>query len=246
MKNDFEGINNLSYLPVCHSTNDWAYETIKKGTCLPNSVFVSDYQTKGRGQQGAVWESNAGENLTFSYVLLPKNWRQEELVALNWAVPLAIIDMLSKNGIKASIKWPNDIVIERKKLGGILIESGWKGTFVGHVIVGIGLNINQIEFSNERATSLRRWKNIEWSRKYLLIQIIQNVHERIQYIDNKEFINLKKDFERNLYGINESLWFETGNRWQGRIKGVDHLGRLEIIIGDEIWTFSNKEIMYVF
>ena len=105
-------------------------------------------QTAGVGQYGAKWQSAPHMNLTFSTLFTPENLMIERGFVLNMLVPIAVVKALKTLGIaeEINIKWPNDIVITRKKIGGILIENIVQGQQIIKSVIGIGLNVNQTKF----------------------------------------------------------------------------------------------------
>lgn len=121
---------------------------------LPNYTIVkTKYQTLGHGQFGRVWESNKDQNLLFS--LLIKKDLPFVVKDANPVFVSAILSLLDELGVDGSFKYPNDIIVDSKKLAGILIETKFSGPEVDYVIVGIGLNINQAEFETPNAISLK-------------------------------------------------------------------------------------------
>ena len=135
------------YIKQTHSTSTLLRE--QYSDTLPHLYVIrTDFQTAGRGQAGNSWESEAGKNLLFSALLkyegihAAKQWRISMLVAV------ALWDTLAKYLLpeQLTIKWPNDIYFGDKKLVGILIENSLSGQYVGHSIVGIGVNVNQTEW----------------------------------------------------------------------------------------------------
>ena len=135
------------YIKQTYSTSTLLRE--QYSDALPHFYTIrTDYQTAGRGQAGNSWESEAGKNLLFSALL-----RYDGLLAINqWRlsmlVAVALWDTLANYLPKEhlAIKWPNDIYFGDKKLVGILIENNLSGQYVGYSIVGIGVNVNQIEW----------------------------------------------------------------------------------------------------
>ena len=113
------------WLERVDSTNDEARRHISDIDNL--SVVSALSQTAGRGQRGNTWTSNAGENLMFSIVLKTPVLMAEDHFALNEIAALSVADFLSTYGIKAEIKWPNDIYVGEKKICGILIENSFRG-----------------------------------------------------------------------------------------------------------------------
>ena len=136
--------HDIMWFKSLDSTNEEARRHISDIDNL--SVLSALEQTAGRGQRGNTWTSNAGENLMFSIVLKSPVLMAEDHFALNEIAALSVADFLSTYGIKAQIKWPNDIYVDEKKICGILIENSFRGKSISSSIVGIGLNINQRNF----------------------------------------------------------------------------------------------------
>ncbi len=137
--------HDIIWLESVDSTNEEARRHISDIDNL--SVLSALEQTDGRGQRGNKWTSNAGENLMFSIVLKSPVLMPEDHFALNEIAALSVADFLSTYGIKAEIKWPNDIYVGEKKICGILIENSFRGKTISSSIIGIGLNINQRNFN---------------------------------------------------------------------------------------------------
>ena len=137
--------HDIIWLQSVDSTNEEAKRHISDIDNL--SVLSALEQTAGRGQRGNTWTSNAGENLMFSIVLKSPALMAEDHFALNEIAALSVSEFLSTYGIKAQIKWPNDIYVDEKKICGILIENSFRGKSISSSIIGIGLNINQRNFN---------------------------------------------------------------------------------------------------
>ncbi len=109
-------------------------------------------QTAGRGQRGNSWESETGKNLTLSILVRPSHVKATEQFLICRAVSVALVEMLDKvlpDGLRAEIKWPNDIYVGDRKICGILIENSLTGNVIDRSILGIGLNVNQREFKSD-------------------------------------------------------------------------------------------------
>ena len=137
--------HDIIWLESIDSTNEEARRHISDIDNL--SVLSALEQTAGRGQRGNTWTSNAGENLMFSIVLKSPVLTAEDHFALNEIASLSVAEFLSTYGIKAQIKWPNDIYVDEKKICGVLIENSFRGKSISSSIIGIGLNINQRNFN---------------------------------------------------------------------------------------------------
>ena len=145
---------NVVWLDRIDSTNSEALRRLPE--LVSGTVLAAREQTAGRGQRGNVWFTEPGKNLTFSIVLKDLPLEASDSICLNYLSSVALVDFLDSKGVKADIKWPNDIYAGGRKLCGILIENtlGPDGRLAASV-VGIGLNINQKDFPQlANATSL--------------------------------------------------------------------------------------------
>jgi BirA family biotin operon repressor/biotin-[acetyl-CoA-carboxylase] ligase len=111
------------------------------------TALVCREQTAGRGQRDNRWISAPGDNLTMSLILRPVGMAADKLFILSKAFSLAVVRALNCYGITASIKWPNDIYVETRKIAGILIEHSFWGNDLAFSVIGLGLNVNQVSFS---------------------------------------------------------------------------------------------------
>ncbi len=141
----------------CRSTNDEALVWARAGAPI-GAVVVAERQTAGRGRQGRTWVSPAGDNLYFSTVLRPP-LKPSDCALLPLVVGVAVAETLQAVGAAPELKWPNDVLLDGKKVAGILAEAHWQGERVRHIVVGIGVNLNAIDMPIEIAsiaTSFRR------------------------------------------------------------------------------------------
>ena len=143
------------------STNDVLRELIGEGMAADGTVVVSDSQTAGRGRLGRKWLSPAGSNLYLSALFCPEISPQESSV-FTFLASCALVDVFSGYGIDAAIKWPNDILVDGKKISGVLTELGTSDGAVDYLVIGIGVNLNlpkefirrEMEDISEKTTSL--------------------------------------------------------------------------------------------
>lgn len=147
-----------------------AGEQVCEGT-----VVVADCQTSGRGRRGRTWESPKGKNLYFSLLLRPE-LEPSKAPMLTLVMAVSAVSAVRKlTDMKAKIKWPNDLVLEKKKICGILTEMQVENEKIAHVIIGVGVNVNQEEFTEElkySATSLYLESGRKFDRQLLLDEIL--------------------------------------------------------------------------
>jgi BirA family biotin operon repressor/biotin-[acetyl-CoA-carboxylase] ligase len=161
------------------STNDEAMRRGREGA--PHGLAViADTQSRGRGRQGHVWHSPPGENLYLS-VLLRLDVAPMRVPPLTLAAGVAVCDTVNALGVPASLKWPNDVLVQRQKVAGILTEMSTRGMRADCVVVGIGLNVNTVAFPPELpdATSLRRARAGEaLDRAEVVVRLFAALEER--------------------------------------------------------------------
>ena len=174
------------------STNDDALAAARHGA-PHGALFVTDEQRKGRGRRGNVWHAPPGEALLFSVVLRPQI-RAERAACLSLvaglAVRAAVAAVLAQASVAktARVKWPNDVVVDRKKVAGILVESQMRGEELGAAVVGVGLNVGRLELPDDvavRATSLATL-GASVEREALLTLVLGELATRLDVLERGE------------------------------------------------------------
>lgn len=249
-------MNKIIILENVNSTNLYAHHFLKSNTNkkkseLDGTVVWAKSQSEGRGQMGNTWESEANKNLTFSLITFPAVIKPESQFMISKSVSLGIIDSLKKYAGNLTIKWPNDIYHNNKKLGGILIENSIKGNYINSSIIGIGLNINQNSYSDSlpNPTSLSRITQKEYDLNIILYNILEKIYNRLAdlYAENYSIINL--DYINLLFGYGKINTFKANKKiFKGIIKGVNKYGFLKVKHIDSMTTneYAFKEIEFLF
>ena len=239
---------NLIFMPECHSTSDHLLLLCQEKPLLEGSLVITGHQTAGRGQRGNSWEAQPGKNLTFSFLLKPDFLPVTEQFYLTMVVSLGIRDLLTdKTGAKVHIKWPNDILIDQRKLCGILIENQIVGQRLTASIVGVGLNVNQQYFETLSATSMVLATGIQFDLPVMLEDLLGCIERRYLQLRRGAAADLRQEYLDALYLRDEKHRFHIGDSsFIGTIKGVDEIGRLNIDIEGQpmMQAFSVKEIRY--
>ncbi|SDI19886.1 BirA family transcriptional regulator, biotin operon repressor / biotin-[acetyl-CoA-carboxylase] ligase [Flavobacterium omnivorum] len=237
-------------LDAIDSTNAFLKGLSSKQDLENFTVVTAECQTKGKGQMGAVWASEASKNLIMS--ILVKDFLSDicQIFNLNIAVSLAVIEVLETMKIPdLSIKWPNDIMSYNKKIGGILIENSIKsdGTIIS--VVGLGLNVNQTNFENlPKASSLAVISGATFDLEELLMLIGNGIEQKIALW--KQFpATLWDSYINNLYkkGVPMAFSAQNGTNFMGIIQGVSEIGKLQIMLEDDsVVAFDIKEIQMLY
>lgn len=182
LKTKFLGQNTF-YINTIDSTQSEIWRLYKKQAPTGTLVFA-DIQTKGKGTHGRTWHTSQAENIAFSF-LINNNFNIEKLDGITIEIAEIIVDIFKrKYNIQIKIKKPNDLIYNNKKLGGILTETKILGTQVTCIVIGIGINTNQIEFPEDiknTATSIKKEFNITVDTKEFIAEFC-NVFEK-QFIE---------------------------------------------------------------
>lgn len=232
------------------STNAYLRKLLSNSTpLLDGTVILAERQFAGRGQSNNVWESEAGKNLTFSIYLKTSFVAVNQQFELNKAISLGIIDtLIPLIGEDCKIKWPNDIYYHDKKIGGILIENVIKGYQLKESIVGIGLNVNQINFGElgDKATSISKILHRDYELNKLLAEICHHIEGRYLQLKGKKSAILEKDYLKNFYRLKKPHYFLIDHQIiKGEIKGTTQNGKLLLQTNNGLIDLDLKEVKFI-
>lgn len=242
----------LRFFDQLESTNKTLKSLLQEEACVEGLVVKAEYQTAGRGQRNSEWHSPKGDNLLMSILLYPKFLDAESQFDLNKIVALSIYTLIEDLGVEnVKVKWPNDVYIADKKVSGILIENGLRGTKVSDSIIGIGLNVNTTDFPVElksKTCSLATILGKTFDVNEILFRLVKNIEQYYLLLRAGKSAGIHKQFESVMLGYQEERIFllPDGSALKGMIRGLDNLGRLiiETEAGDRF--FRNKEIQFTF
>jgi BirA family biotin operon repressor/biotin-[acetyl-CoA-carboxylase] ligase len=240
----------LVKLDAIDSTNDFLKDLVRQQNVENFTVVTAENQTKGKGQMGAVWNSEIGKNLIMSVLVKDFLFNSKDVFNLNIAVSLAVINSLENVQIpNLSIKWPNDIMSGNKEIGGILIENSFKSNNSIDSIIGIGLNVNQIYFENlPQASSLALITNAIFDKDELLHFIIDNLKSILKSWKIEASI-LTENYSNLLFNKDILMPFQKLDQsiFMGRIIGVSSNGQLKILSDKGLpLDFDVKEVKMIF
>lgn len=244
MKTRWAG-RNILYYDVTDSTNQRIKQAGDEGA-PHGTLAVADRQTAGRGRRGRTWESPAGSSIYMSILLRPD-------VAPNKASMLTLVMALSvAEGIREcvgsgedvpelQIKWPNDIIINGKKLVGILTEMSAQVDYINHVTVGVGINVNMTEFPEEiadTATSLRLECGHTVKRAPLIAAVMERLEENYEiFLETEDLSGLLERYSTLLINRDRDvLIIGQKEKYQAHALGIDNTG--ELIVKKEDGTLE--------
>jgi BirA family biotin operon repressor/biotin-[acetyl-CoA-carboxylase] ligase len=234
-------------LESCNSTNEYAKKLMSSDKTTDKTAIVTDFQEKGRGQSNNRWHSEKGKNLLCS-LIYKTEIKAEKHFLLNIATSLTIIDTLKSLGIKAKIKWPNDIYINKDKAAGILIENSLVQDLISSSTIGIGLNVNQKKFPAwiPNPVSLSMIGNTQFEIQNILTLLIENFEKQIANIKKLAGSAVFNWYLDNMYQYKTWAVYQTNqHQFNGRILGVQPTGHLIVETdGGQILNFDFGDIRY--
>ncbi len=237
----------IVFVPTCTSTNDLAIKLLQQPTAVEGTIVVTDSQTAGRGQRGNQWQTEPGQNLTLSIILKPVFLAVKDQFYLTMVTALGVHDFLKTQApTPAQIKWPNDILMGGKKLGGILIENQLQSDSISAAVIGIGLNINQKAFAIHTATSLSLVAQHDFTLQETFALLLSHLESRYLMLRNGHLDVLKRDYLQNLFQLNEvANYLHSDQQFTGIIRGVDAWGKLIIETEQGVKSFDLKEVSFL-
>ena len=240
--------NKIYTFETIDSTNNCAKVVAGVGA-QEGTVVIAEEQTAGRGRLGRLWHSNPHENLTFSIVLRPRIGNEGfNLLPLYAAVAVAeAIERITQ--LRVECKWPNDLIIDKKKVAGILIEGSFKDNASEYVILGIGINVNQQTFPNDlmqKATSLSLATNKEIDRAELFREVLRSLERHYQTIRSSAFPSILSAWLLRSSLIDKPISIsQHGTLISGIVRGLNSDGGLIIQTNESTQTVFAGDVTVV-
>ncbi len=239
----------IHFLPTCHSTNTEASLLIRAQKAVNGLIVITNEQTGGRGQQGNSWLSKANSNLTFSVIFFPTHLTLKDAFYLNIVSSLSIAktvgEFIPEKEVK--VKWPNDIILNEKKVCGILIENMLRGEQIHAVVMGIGINVNHSDGSLPFAGTMRADAGKTVSLNDVFMRVCENLESYYLMLEQGLFDELDALYLQRLYGLNQQKQFtDSEGNFFGTIRSVLPEGLLQIEKeSGELKSYSFKQVSLV-
>jgi BirA family transcriptional regulator, biotin operon repressor / biotin---[acetyl-CoA-carboxylase] ligase len=240
--------SNIIRLEATDSTNNYANLLLSgQSSIADGTVIWAKHQTAGRGQRGNSWESQTGMNLTFSIILYPGFLKVWEQFSLSRVVALSVADFIGNFIGGVRVKWPNDIFVGDRKIGGILIENVVEQDYIRHSIVGIGININQRNFSYSQAVSLAMLCAGEYDLEQCLCQVCESLNDWYKLLSERNFEAIENAYLSKLYRFDEvSEYCANGKNFRARIVNVKPGGELQLELENGVISeYGFKEVEFI-
>jgi BirA family biotin operon repressor/biotin-[acetyl-CoA-carboxylase] ligase len=232
------------YYEETDSTNTRAKEAgEQEGRQAHGTLFVADRQVAGKGRRGRVWESPSGSSIYMTLLLHPEI-SPNKASELTLIMALAVVEGIEKvTGVRAGIKWPNDIILSGKKCCGILTEMSTEIDYINYVVIGVGINVNQEAFPDEIkevATSLKLELHREVRRSELIASVMAGFEKYYEiFLETQDLSGVLEIYNELLLNRNEKVRvLEPGNAYEAMAQGINKEGGLLVRLPDG----SEKEV----
>ncbi len=230
------------------STNDVAHRFAKDGA-RSGTIIIAEFQTMGRGRNAKKWVAQRGENIIASLILRP-NIPLERLTHLPLLASLSVAQAIEEIvGIRTEIKWPNDVLIRRKKVAGVLVETSAQAGVVDYVVVGIGLNVNQAQFPDDlaqQATSLFLETGVVYDQTTLLVSLMRFLdanYARLKSGNTESILSMWRGY-CDMFG-KHITFYQGDSRREGIAIDIDERGFLRVEIEQKEERLSQAEIQTI-
>lgn len=230
------------------SSNNVAINLAKNNDTIEGTIVWVLNQTNGKGQGSKKWHSNTNENLTFSIIFKPSFLPIEHQFLISKMAAVAVCKVISCFCTNTFIKWPNDIYINNKKIGGILIENSIQGHNMYISVIGIGINVNQKTFPANipNPTSLFIENNQKYELQNLLSLVQQSIIEEYEKLKSGHYQAIESYYDRMLYKKNQTTRIlHNKKEINACVMYVDSAGFLHLLIENKEVLFSVGEIEFI-
>ncbi len=247
-------MDTIIHLASTTSTNDEMQKLLNANTpdLQEGTLIYADEQTKGRGQVGNSWESETGKNLTGTIVLFPDFLKADEQFLITQMGALAVVDFLTKYAhlTNVTVKWPNDVYWNDKKISGTLNEAMLMGKSIDYVMLGVGINLNQSTFRSDapNPVSVVQITGQEFNQTKAAVLFRQCVMERYMQLANGDGSDIRRDYMACLYRKDGFYAYadERGERFEAEIVTIHPAGEFELRLrSGEHRTYLFKQVHYI-
>lgn len=242
----------LAYQSVPSTMQCCNFQRVEPGHFL---LVTAEEQTAGRGQRGTVWESAAGENLTFSMAWRDVGVAARDQFLLSEILALAVAETVAGQlqragcGAEVSVKWPNDVYVGDRKICGMLIEHSIVGGRIDGSMAGIGINVNQNAFVGDapNPVSLRQLTGKLHGRAEVLEEFVVHFARGVAMLQQQRYAEVEAAFAARLYRRSGwHLFRDAGGMFRGRFVGIARNGLLTLQkTTGQLCTYAFKEVAFV-
>ena len=222
--------SNVVYYDEIDSTNNRAKEA-GDNKAPQGTLFVADMQVAGKGRRGRVWQSPAGSSIYMTILLYPEI-SPLKAPQLTLVMAIAVAEGIKEvTGLDTKIKWPNDIVVNGRKICGILTEMSTEIDYINHVVIGAGINVNQDDFPEDirkTASSLKMELGKQVKRSELIAAIMKSFEKDYEiFVKTEDLSGLQELYNSMLVNLDRDVKvLEPGNEYEAHALGINKTGEL--------------------
>lgn len=213
------------------STNEWA-KKLGKGGAAHGTLAVAEFQSAGKGRLGRRWTAPPGSSVMMTLLLRP-DFEPQYAPMLTIVMGLSVAQAAQKMGVETSIKWPNDVVVSRKKICGILTEMSAEEHQIHYVVIGVGINVNLNDLPEEladKATSLFIETGKTFDRSEMVSYVMEHFEENYErFIQTSDLTLLCEDYNKMLANCGQPVRIlDPLNPYEGIAHGINEKGELMV------------------
>ena len=224
--------NTIRLISKTDSTNKYTIRKLADNEIEEGAVFLAHEQTKGRGQMNNRWESEPRMNLTFSIFLRPEFLPVNQQFMISKIVCLGLKNFLQHHiDESVTVKWPNDIYVNDKKICGILIENAVMNSRICYSVVGIGLNVNQVSFHPDlpNPVSMKMITGKDFKTDELLSDLLKEIDYYYTLLKSGLAKEINTSYRNSLYMLEiVGVFRDKDHQFHGVIKGINNIGQLVV------------------
>ena len=237
---------NIEYYNRLESTNNEAWELIEDNK-NHGTIIITENQTNGKGQKNKTWGMVPGKSLVFS-LILSKNYPIDRSGLICLSVSLALKESLNKRGLDAKLKWPNDLFINEKKIGGILCETKIDNSNIKNMVIGVGVNVNESISEHDESIQKNLTTMFEVSKhphqRELIVAEFINSFEFLLYKLSTEPSHIIEEWIDKCMHLNEKIIFLQNEKiLEGVFRGLDDNGFAKIEIDNEVKSYNSINLI---
>ena len=245
-----EGLDSFIHLDAVDSTNSYLCRLLDQGDRFDGvTLVVADRQMSGRGQKGNCWESEDGKNLTFSFLCHPLFLKASEQYLMSQIIALSVQETFSLYTDGVTIKWPNDIYWNDKKISGTLIECDLQGKCISNCIVGTGMNVNQDRFVSDapNPVSLKMITGKEHDLGEILGEVCRRFLAYVALAEQGGADAIRRQYKQRLFRREGVYPFEDSQgRFSAALLDVEISGRLLLLdTENRVRRYEFKELKFI-
>jgi len=237
---------NIEYYNRLDSTNTEAWELVEEDN-NHGTIVITENQTNGKGQKNKTWGMVPGKSLVFS-LILSKNYPINHSGLICLSVSLALIESLNKRGLDAQLKWPNDLLIDGKKIGGILCETKIEKNDIKNMVIGVGVNVNESiaehdESIQKNLTTMFEVSKHPHQRELIVAEFINSFELMLNKLSTEPNQIIEEWLDKCMHLNEKILFLQNEKILEGVFCGLDNNGFAKIEIDNKVKSYNSINLI---